>query len=116
MNKKKQNYLVIQNQEVFDGHGSGDFAGEFKFVSDSEIWEVYNPEKYYSDEIEDFNPNTLDEDETLEDVLKEMEIDEDNLHEEDGYNCIYSTYKVRKITEEEAEVFTAVIITYNKLR
>jgi hypothetical protein len=108
-------YLVKQTKYYFDGHGEGMVGegSENKFISDNPVYGFVDNdyEGYYYD-LEDVDPESGD----IKGEIKEnCMADEDNLHEQDGYNCTAYTYEVKKISDEEAERINKILEEYNKI-
>lgn len=103
-----QKYLVKETKIFVDPHGSPDSGGESKFV-----WE------YDRDAIE--NEGELDYsklNEKYTDSWGDGEIveEEDLQGSEDGYNSEYLYYEVKKITDEQYELYKQIIKDYNSIK
>jgi len=110
--------LVIETEYFFDGHGTPDEGNTSKFITDQRIYDYIDTDKYYySYEFRYFKNEQLDkmsEEEIVENV-KDLEVKDEYLHEQDGYNCSASTYVIKKVSDEEAERIQNIINEYNKI-
>jgi len=94
----KKYILIKSNQMFYDGHGCGD-EGE------TSVSVVYTNEY-----------NDLDLTGKISYTEDNEEVDEDEEHhEQDGYNCEITTYQHLEITKEEYDEYKKIISAYNKL-
>lgn len=101
----KQYYLVTQITKFVDPHGSADFGGKIKFVSDNPIFGKVVESDHFFYEIDEYDIEEAEEE----------KVNMNHIHAEDGYNCSVYNYKVKTISEKEAEEYSRVIKQYNEL-
>ena len=111
-------YLVKKTTHFFDPHGTPEKGGLEKFTTDKEIYSLLKKNKYYTDTyfLECVSNKQLEKDKhDIIEELKESESDGDDLQAMDGYNLRAYTFKVKKITDEEAKEIEETIKKYNKV-
>lgn len=106
---QKQWYLVTETEWFFDGHGVPNRGDINKFLTQDDMYLRAKKRMYY------FSDDIPDKDEDPEDI-KYLESNGKDLQAEDGYNCVRSTYKVKKIkSEKELARIKQVLSDYKKL-
>ena len=113
----RQKYLVVETQYFFDGHGTPEEGSITKFISDDRHWKFVKKNKYYgSYEFQFIDYDEFESEKELEEYIEqEIERDPNYMSAEDGYNCTACTYKIKKVTEEEAKEIETLIKKYEKL-
>jgi hypothetical protein len=106
MKKKtlKQQYLVIEYEYYYDGHGVSEDGGVAKYISDDPRYSKVKNGKHYYSPVGDWWDD--------EDAVP---INPKDLYAEDGYSQTSYKYKVKKITPTEAKKIKKVLDAYKKL-
>ncbi len=111
-------YLITKTTYFVDPHGSVDEGGIEKFIATHDAWKKVKSKYYYREGLDDDTFKYLEkEGESIDEFLDESKETEDDLQgSEDGYNAETMGYKVKKITDEQAIEYEAIIKAYNKLK
>ena len=103
-----QKYLVIETKVFVDPHGSPDEGGITKMV-----WE-YDRSAIESGDDVDYSKLNKKYTNAWGDYSI---VEEDELQgSEDGYNSEYLYFEVKKITDEQYELYKQIILDYNSIK
>jgi hypothetical protein len=103
-----QKYLVKETNVFVDPHGSPDGGGERKFVWEYDRNAIESGDTIDYPKLNKKYTNTWGEDE----ILEEYELQ----GSEDGYNSEYLYFEVKKITDEQYELYKQIILDYNSIK
>ena len=99
-------FLVGIQKAFYDGHGEGEEAdNEIIFITDRPIFKEFDGLTVYDETGCDIDLT----DEEIRYNLENSTVDEDDLHDEDGYHCSAYTIRVSEITDEQAKEAQKVI-------
>jgi len=106
-------YLITEYTYYYDPHGSQDYGGVIKYVSNDAKW---NDEKKGVELFEKFWDNWNEETETMEsrEWLEEL-TGEEEWYGEDGYNCHKTSYIIKEINGSQYRIFDSMIKAYEAL-